>query len=564
MSKLGRLGVLVVGIALVATAAGCGKASSTTDANAKVTLSYAVWDKNQVPAMQQLASRFTQDHPKITINVQLTPWADYWTKLKAAVTGGAAPDVFWMNGPSFQLYASNGVIRPVDAEIAADKVDLSAYPPSLVDLYTFNGKHYGLPKDFDTVGLWYNKELFDAKGVKYPGASWTWADFNAAAAKLTDKAKGQYAIAANLSSAQEYMYDTIYQAGGYVISPDGKKSGYADPATIAGLRFWTDLIKNGQSPDLKTMTDTAPINLFESGKTAMYWGGSWDAAEFSTNDYTKTKVDVAPLPKGQKQATIIHGLANVVSAKTTHPAQAWQFVKFLGSQQSAEILGQHGVIPAYNGTQNAWVTAHAEFHLQAFLDQLAYAVPYPVSKNTAAWQELETKYLTPAWRRNELLAMSLTETMGTARQARAVRATRAPQHRPRFSRARGAEALWGYALIAPTGLGLAVFYLWPVVQTAYLSFTHAGPFGGGNTWTGLANYRELLADSEVRQALLNTLEYTGLGLAGIPIAVVFAALLCRPGMQGVSVYRTLFFLPVVTTPVAVAMIWRWLYNGDFG
>ncbi len=397
MSKLGRLGVLVVGIALVATAAGCGKASSTTDANAKVTLSYAVWDKNQVPAMQQLASRFTQDHPKITINVQLTPWADYWTKLKAAVTGGAAPDVFWMNGPSFQLYASNGVIRPVDAEIAADKVDLSAYPPSLVDLYTFNGKHYGLPKDFDTVGLWYNKELFDAKGVKYPGASWTWADFNAAAAKLTDKAKGQYAIAANLSSAQEYMYDTIYQAGGYVISPDGKKSGYADPATIAGLRFWTDLIKNGQSPDLKTMTDTAPINLFESGKTAMYWGGSWDAAEFSTNDYTKTKVDVAPLPKGQKQATIIHGLANVVSAKTTHPAQAWQFVKFLGSQQSAEILGQHGVIPAYNGTQNAWVTAHAEFHLQAFLDQLAYAVPYPVSKNTAAWQELETKYLTPAW-----------------------------------------------------------------------------------------------------------------------------------------------------------------------
>src|SRR6266508_667927 len=170
----------------------------------------------------------------------------------------------------------------------------------------------------------------------------------------------------------------------------------------------------------------------------------------------------------------------------------------------------------------------------------------------------------PPWRRNELLAMSLTETMGTARQARAVRATRAPQHRPRFSRARGAEALWGYALIAPTGLGLAVFYLWPVVQTAYLSFTHAGPFGGGNTWTGLANYRELLADSEVRQALLNTLEYTGLGLAGIPIAVVFAALLCRPGMQGVSVYRTLFFLPVVTTPVAVAMIWRWLYNGDFG
>jgi multiple sugar transport system substrate-binding protein len=398
MSRLGRIGVVLVGIAaLVASTAACGKGSSANDANAKVTLSYAVWDKNQVPAMQQLASAFTKDHPNITVNVQLTPWDDYWTKLKAAVTGGAAPDVFWMNGPNFQLYATNGVLQPLDTQIATDKVDLTSYPKSLVDLYTVGGKHYGLPKDFDTIGLWYNKSLFDAAGVKYPDGNWTWADFNTAAAKLTDKAKGQYAVAANLSSPQEYQYNTIYQAGGYVISPDGKKSGYADPATIAGLRFWTDLIKNGESPDLKTMTDTAPINLFESGKTAMYWGGSWDAAEFSTNDYTKSKVDVAPLPKGAKQATIIHGLANVVSAKTGHPTQAWDFVKYLGSKDAADILGQHGVIPAFNGTQDAWLKANPEFHLQVFLDEVAYAVPYPVSRNTAAWQELETKYLTPAW-----------------------------------------------------------------------------------------------------------------------------------------------------------------------
>jgi multiple sugar transport system substrate-binding protein len=145
------------------------------------------------------------------------------------------------------------------------------------------------------------------------------------------------------------------------------------------------------------MTDTAPINLFESGKIAMYWGGSWDAAEFSANKYTRSKVDVAPLPKGQRQATIIHGLANVVSAKTHHPQQAWEFVEFLGSKAAADILGRHGVIPAYNGTQGGWVSAHPEFHLQVFLDEVKYAVPYPVSRNTAAWQDLETKYLTPAW-----------------------------------------------------------------------------------------------------------------------------------------------------------------------
>jgi multiple sugar transport system permease protein len=125
------------------------------------------------------------------------------------------------------------------------------------------------------------------------------------------------------------------------------------------------------------------------------------------------------------------------------------------------------------------------------------------------------------------------------------------------------EALWGYAFIAPTGLGLAIFYLWPVLQTAYFSFTEWGAFGG-HTWTGLENYTRLFGDPEVGQAVLNTLTYTVLGLLGIPLAIVFAALLNRPGLGGVTLYRTAFFLPVVTMPVAVAMLWRWLYNGDYG
>ncbi len=125
------------------------------------------------------------------------------------------------------------------------------------------------------------------------------------------------------------------------------------------------------------------------------------------------------------------------------------------------------------------------------------------------------------------------------------------------------EALWGYAFIAPTGLGLAVFYLWPVLQTVYFSFTEWGAFGG-HTWVGLENYTRLFADPEVGRAVLNTLMYTVLGLLGIPVAIVFAALINRPGLRGVSVYRTAFFLPVVTMPVAVAMLWRWLYNGDYG
>ncbi|GAA1939236.1 carbohydrate ABC transporter permease [Kitasatospora viridis] len=122
---------------------------------------------------------------------------------------------------------------------------------------------------------------------------------------------------------------------------------------------------------------------------------------------------------------------------------------------------------------------------------------------------------------------------------------------------------WAYLMIAPTTIGLSVFYLWPIAQTLYYSFTSSGPFGG-HTWTGLANYQALGGDPSVGQSVLNTLLYTGIQLAAIPFALLVAALLNQPGLRGRSVYRVIFFLPVVTMPVAVAMLWRWMYQGDYG
>ncbi|MCZ4125726.1 carbohydrate ABC transporter permease [Streptomyces sp. H39-S7] len=150
----------------------------------------------------------------------------------------------------------------------------------------------------------------------------------------------------------------------------------------------------------------------------------------------------------------------------------------------------------------------------------------------------------------------------TLTAARPAAASRRPAHRP-TRRGRITEALWGYAFIAPTGLGLALFYLWPVLQTAYFSLTTWGAFGG-HTFTGLDNYTRLVHDPEVGRSLVNTLSYTALGLVSIPLAIVFAALLNRKNLRFTGFYRTVFFLPVITMPVAVAMVWRWLYNGDYG
>jgi multiple sugar transport system permease protein len=135
--------------------------------------------------------------------------------------------------------------------------------------------------------------------------------------------------------------------------------------------------------------------------------------------------------------------------------------------------------------------------------------------------------------------------------------------RPPRRRTSRQNPLWALLFIGPTALGLAVFYIWPALQTLYYSFTTWGAFGG-HTWSGLDNYTELAHDPEVATAFVNTFWYAVLGLLGIPIALTLAAALNGPGRRGVSTYRTLMFLPVVTMPAAVAIIWRWLYNGDYG
>ncbi|MFF1374633.1 carbohydrate ABC transporter permease [Streptomyces sp. NPDC058308] len=120
-----------------------------------------------------------------------------------------------------------------------------------------------------------------------------------------------------------------------------------------------------------------------------------------------------------------------------------------------------------------------------------------------------------------------------------------------------------YWFIAPLGIGFAVFYFWPLLQTFYFSFTEFGAFGG-HTFVGTDNYVRVVKDVTVWQALGNTLIYSLIGLAALPIAIVVASLLNRRGLRGVSLYRALYFVPFVTLPVAVGLVWNWLYNGDFG
>ena len=126
------------------------------------------------------------------------------------------------------------------------------------------------------------------------------------------------------------------------------------------------------------------------------------------------------------------------------------------------------------------------------------------------------------------------------------------------------EFLWGWLFILPTTIGLIVLNIIPIFQTIYQSFFKTGDFGKGNIFIGLQNYQKVFADKEIWQALINTFKYAIVEVPfSIVIALVLAVLLNRK-MKGRSIYRTIIFLPMVAAPAAVAMVWRWLFNSDYG
>ena len=126
------------------------------------------------------------------------------------------------------------------------------------------------------------------------------------------------------------------------------------------------------------------------------------------------------------------------------------------------------------------------------------------------------------------------------------------------------EWKWAYALIAPTIIGLMVLNIIPILQTLYLSFFKSGDFGKGNIFVGFSNYKKMFTDIQVWHAVGNTLKYT---IIVVPVTVIIAmilAVLLNSKIKGKGMYRTIYFIPMIAAPAAITMVWKWLYNNQFG
>ena len=320
---------------------------------------------------------FEAANPGIKVEYETAAFGDYFTKLQTMVAAGTAPDAFELNYENFVTYAEKGALADLTPLLAADTgFDPSIYNAQALSAFTHDGKQYGLVESFSNVVLFYNKDLFDAAGVAYPAAEWTWTDELAAAQKLT--ANGVWGDFAPIQFWE--FYKTIAQNGGSILSPDKTTVTIDSPENVETLQWMVDKIATYKvTPSDIDMAGQSDGDLFKAGKIAMLRTGIWMFGDFSAN--AKFNWDIALEPGKTQKAHHFFANGVAISANSANQDAAYQWLKFLtSSEEAVKIRIEAGwELPAV--TNPAYV--------QGYLDQ-----PLPPSRDVV-FQALDSAVVPP-------------------------------------------------------------------------------------------------------------------------------------------------------------------------
>lgn len=401
MKRLKKWTVLLLGCLMLLGLTGCGGSS-----DGKTHLTFQIWDVAQRDGMQQVCDAYTAKNPDVVIEVQVTSWSEYWTKLEASAISNQMPDIFWMHTNEILKYADYGKLA--DLTDLYDDESKTYYTDhfsetSLGNIQGSDGRYYGVPKDKDTVGLVYNKEMFDAAGVEYPNEEWTWDDLTAASQKIYD-ATGKYGYMAYGDDQLGY-WNFVYQKGGCILTEDKERGGFDQQPTIDAMKFYIGLQKFDWCPDQNYFAETSPGTAFFSEQGAMFFEGNWNVLnEMKNYPEMAGKWDVAVLPKcpdpasGDGRATISNGLCYATSATGKNLEIVKDVLKFMGSEEGQRIQGESGAaIPAYEGLEETWVKVFEQFDyvldVGKFVDMFDYAVQSVNNAHRPVWKTQVTDAL---------------------------------------------------------------------------------------------------------------------------------------------------------------------------
>lgn len=325
---------------LIPAAMTAGLALIAGAALADQTLRFATWDSNESLEIQKkIAAAFEASHPGVTVQVEA--YGDgYDAKIAAGFGAGDPPDVMYMwNFPAYQAS-----LLPLDDFIANNNtMDMNDFAAGLLPYARLTNPDgtsstLGIPAGYTTFVTYFNKDMFDAAGVPYPAAGWTWDDLRAAAAKLSKPDQKVYGFGVD-GNPDPYDFETyLWSNGSAWISPDGKTTtGYLNsPETAQVFQMFTDMVKGNEAVLFGVGDNGSYRELFNADKLGMVISGIWPMPDFEA---AGKNFGVAVLPAfGDKPVRSNVGISALSIAKDSkEPDLAWEFVKFYASPEAVAM-----------------------------------------------------------------------------------------------------------------------------------------------------------------------------------------------------------------------------------
>ncbi len=408
MGNKSKLAAVATAAAMALTLTACGgaetpQASGSAAGAASGTVSYWLWDANQLPAYQACADAFTKANPDIKIEITQAGWDDYWTKVTNGFVAGTAPDVFTDHLSKYPEFISQGQLEPLD------DVKLDTYQPGLADLWVGqDGQRYGVPKDFDTVAIFYNKKLVKDAGIDEASLqtmAWNPDDggtYEKLIAHLTVDANGKRGDESGFDKSKVKVYGLGLDGGsggangqtqwsmytgttGWTVTdknPWGTHYNYDDERFQKTQAWMYSLIQKGYMPSLAATTGQSSADIFGAGKYAMITQGSWMTSTFFSFKGIETGLAPTPVGPSGKRASMYNGLADSIWVGSKNKPAAKKWVEYLGGAECQKIVGSKAVVfPAVpTGTDAAEAAFKAKgIDVTAFLvhvkDQTTFLFP---------------------------------------------------------------------------------------------------------------------------------------------------------------------------------------------
>jgi len=367
------IGLLVLVLALAAFAA-CGNNEQEVE---DITLTLWHWDTNMQAQYEVIFEEFYRQTGYRVVQ-QIVPWADYWTNLASSLEAGEGPDIMWMDHLNAVTYMPSGLLLNLNDFY----LDMSGFHRSLYDPFIYNGSLYGVAVFFDTIALFYNKDIFDEAGVPHPPLrGWTWDDFREAAIALTLESGGEvirYGVSFQ-THLQTGTNNFIRQNGGEFINADGSAFNFDTPEALEAIQFWHGLIwEDGVALN---PADPAWTNFFLNDLSAMEIHGMWRVAP--KYEHLGDRLGIAHLPMRVQEANTVHSTAHAVNANTNHLEIVQQFMEFSTSSDLGNLFAPV-LMPAHNDSQRLWFDNFPGLRtLSVFTEALDIARPLPVAAQNA-------------------------------------------------------------------------------------------------------------------------------------------------------------------------------------